>query len=162
MNNQRIDYPRICLILAGIVGGVGVGFFAECRPEALRILVTVLSILTAMLVTLITLVGDPQSLLSGSWRLASEHSRAIGRILRRYTLLAVIYLIAIFCAFLASAGLDASVSNGLGQIAIGLGAAALIWSFGLPIAIYIAQKKLLDEEVERRHNTPEGEAVVNT
>ena len=156
MMNGQIDYQRIGFIFVAIAVGVCVGIFAEGNSGALRILVTVLSILTAMLTALIALVGDPQSLFPGSWRLASAHGRAIGKVLRRYTLLAVMYLVTILCAFLASVGLGVSVSGVFTQLAIGLGATALILSLGLPIAIYRAQMQMLDKETERR-KSPEGE-----
>ena len=65
-------------------------------------------------------------------------------------LLAMAYLTTILCALLAFAGLPAGVSDGLAQFAVGLGTAALVWSFGLPWACFSATMAWLEDEVEKR------------
>ena len=150
MNIRPLAWPRIGLILVGITAGVCVFFFGEAQPAALHLLAMVLAIFTSTLLAMIILGRNPQSLYAGSWRVASGHRREIGRVLRRYMLLAMAYLTTILCALLASTNLPQGVSAGFAQVAISLGAAALVWSFGLPWACFSATMAWLNEEVEQR------------
>lgn len=136
-------WPLPALIVTGLVPAVGLfmlGPLADpaASQNALRILVTVLSILTGFLIATITMLGDPASLLMGSWRVANAQTNKIRHVLNRLSALFYIYLLGILCALLGamSAGyvskhLHATISHA----ALCLGVAALIWSFGLPVAI---------------------------
>ena len=159
MNIRPLAWPRIGLILVGITAGVCVFFFGEAPSAALHLLAMVLAIFTSTLLAMIILGRNPQSLYAGSWRVASGHRREIGRVLQRYMLLAMAYLTTILCALLATTNLPQGVSAGLGQVAISLGAAALVWSFGLPWAVFSATMARLDEEVEKRRQDNKQEEL---
>ena len=148
--SRETAWLRIVLIAAGPVAGVLAWVFTEGGTEALTILATVLSILMAMLIGLTTLTGDPESLFPGSWRIASGHAREVGRVLRRYTLLACLYMVTIIAVFVASLNFDQYIKWYAIKIAISIGAATLVWSLWLPIGIYRARKGLLDKAVESR------------
>ena len=160
MNSDKrtIDYKRVVFILIGLALGILVLVFGDRittgNSEALRILVTVFSILAGIMIAVVTAIGSPEDLYKGSWRIASLHRREKLRIINRYIVLFYVYLVVISLAFI-SALLGKVVSHSelipyVERATISLGVAALFWSFGLPSAIWRAQKDRLDEEVENR------------
>ena len=159
--NRKVDYGRIGFLLAGIAAGGATmcfgGPLTAGNTEALRILVTVFSILAGILIAVIAMLGDPRALYRGSWRIASAHRREIRRVLRRYKLLFYVYLVVITLSFAAALfGKTSSavcVARWFERFALSLGAVALVWSFGLPAAIMKAQMERLDEEVSKRRTS---------
>ena len=126
---------------------------ASASSAALRILATALSILTGFLLAVIMMTGDPDGLYPGSWRIASGHRRQIMRVLTRYTTLFYIYLSTILATFLAAllgGWLPDHLHRWVTHAALCLGLTALLWSFGLPIAIRRERRRRLDEEVDKR------------
>ena len=168
---RPVAWSRIILVLLGLIPFVFLLFFEPSQDgrgntDALRILITVLSILAGFLMAVITMLGDPRSLFGGSWRIASAHTREIRRALNRVAILFHIYLGTI------SATLGAKLLGiytqevilvcWIERFALSLGSAALIRSFGLPIIIRRAQLDRLDEAVEERKtktDTPHDVAI---
>ena len=74
----------------------------ESTRAGLRILATVLAILTGFLIAIITMLGDPRSLLAGSWRVASAHRAEVRHALDRFAVLFYVYLVTIATVFAAS------------------------------------------------------------
>ena len=110
-------------------------------------LVTVLPILSGIIMAAIIINGDPNSLLPGSWRSASADRRLRRRSMNRFSILFYIYLTAILLVFSVSvlqSVLSPLVYAWARHVGIAFGAAALVWSFGLPIAIRHEQLRRLD------------------
>ena len=153
-----IDFRRTGLVLVGLLAAVSTLLFGrsltEGNIEALRILVTVFSILAGILIAVITMLGDPRALYPGSWRIASAHRRNLRRVLSRYQCLFYVYLAVIALAFVGTLfgriSCETEFARWFGRVALSLGAGALVWSFGLPAAIIKAQMERLDEEVRKR------------
>ena len=146
---REIAFSKLVLLRPGLVPAVLVFSFSNGGTESLRILVVVFSILTGILLAVVPIFGDPNSLFPGSWRIGSAHRREIRRVLVRYTWLIYLYLIVILLSFIGS--LEWPVGgNIVRQLALALGASALVFSFSLPYVLYQALVKQLDEEVERR------------
>lgn len=164
MNRKRISWIRLAHALSGIVVialfiAVGPpcdsdGAALEASNTALRLLATVLSILAGFLMAVIAILGDPRSLFTGSWRVASAHARQIRRVLNRSVLLFYVYLATIAAAFLStiigSYVPDPTYERWGTHLALGLGCAALIWSCGLPTVIRRALVDRLRDEVDER------------
>ena len=156
--SRKIAYGRVVLLLLGVAVFAAVlwrgGSVTDGNTEALRILVTSFSVLAGMLIAIITVLGDPQALYPGSWRIASAHRRRIRYALFRYELLFYVYLVVIALAFAAALlgkiASDAAIARCFERVALSLGAGALVWSFGLPAAIIRARMERLDEEVNKR------------
>ena len=126
---------------------------SEASESAVKVLATVLSILTGFLIAIITMLGDPRNLLAGNWRVGSVHRREIKRALNRFSALFYLYLAAIGMAFVASlvdGSIPCSVHRWIEHIALSVGAGALALSFGLPMAVRREQMRRLDEAVEDR------------
>ena len=162
IDSKRIAFGRLVLLLGGVAAfalTLAQGDrFTTNNADALRILIMVFSFFAGILIAIITLVGDPDSLYSGSWRIANSHRRQILRRLRRYRILFYVYLVVITLAFCTTLLNDACpeplgwVSDKCERLALSLGAAALIWSFGLPSAIINAHKQRLNEMVKERES----------
>ena len=160
-DKKSISYSRVAFILIGLVLGAVVLIFGgevtAGNSEALRILVTIFSILAGIMIAVISAIGTPEDLYKGSWRIASLHRSQKLILLYRYILLFYVYLVVLSFAFL-SALLSNVVSHSelisfVERATISLGVAALFWSFGLPIAILRTQKDKLDDEVEKRKSS---------
>lgn len=158
--NQPISLPRLVFLIGGLIIFIATLFFgkplASGNTEALRILVMAFSILAGFIIAAITMSGDPKLLYPGSWRIASEHKGQLKRALRRYQMLFYVYLIVIVVAFLVTllgaGAADSLLVHWLERIAIGLGFAALFWSFGLPTSIIRIQLLRFDEEINTRRD----------
>ena len=157
--SDTINYGRVVFILVGLAIGGTTFWFSEPLTdniEAIRILVTVFSILAGFLIAIITMLGDPRALYKGSWRVASAHRRQIHQGLMRYAVLFYMYLVVIALAFIAAllarVTSDEAIVRLVERFVFSAGVAALFWSFGLPTAIIRVQKDRLDEEVERRRS----------
>ena len=150
---RKVAYGRIVFGVTGLIVGCIVFWrISYGSVEAIRTLVTVFSILAGMLIAILTMLGNPESIFPGNWRIASVHRRELKRLLRRYTWLIYIYLIVIAMAFAGSLDTEFSGSKIMKRLALALGSAALVWSFALPNVIYRAQINRLDEEVNQRRN----------
>ena len=155
---KPVSWGRVVFLLLGIVAGGALAVFGplpdqDSNTAALRILATVLAILAGFLIAIITMLGDPQSLYRGSWRVASAHRRQIGRALLRFTLLFYVYLATILVVFIAAllgGYAPCPVQRLVTHAALCLGVTALCWSFGLPWSIRQAQMSRLDAEVASR------------
>jgi len=160
ISKVRFVYLLVGLVIAGTWVFFG-GALVQSNFEALRILVMAFSILAGFIIAAITMSGDPKLLYPGSWRIASAHARNIRTALLRYKLLFYVYLSVIFLAFLATLfggnPVYAPCVVWLERIAVGVGLAALFWSFGLPTSIIRTQTDRLDEEVRRRHDSSSPE-----
>ena len=149
--DRELDWLRIIFIFVGIICGILVFFYFDASPGALRLLFTVFSIFAGMLIAIISLLGDPDSVFPGSWRIASAHSRALKHVLKNYVALLYVYLATIILAFLGC--LEGTLDTDIfARAAQGVGAASLFWSICLPHALYKAQADRLDEEVKQRHD----------
>ena len=164
--NRRggIAWGRIALIVGGILPGL-VFLYLGPLPDvdygerAVRILATVLAILIGFLIAIITIQGDPQSLYTGSWRVASGHRRQVRRALDRFTILFYGYLIALILAFgttLLEGHIPCKTYLWLNHGAMSFGVTVLIWSLGLPASIRGGQMRRLDEEVSARRDDARG------
>lgn len=161
---KPVAWGRIAFILLGMVPGGLLFTFGplpdqESNSAALRILATVLAILTGFLIAIITILGDPRALYPGSWRVASAHRRQISRALYRFTFLFYAYLVtilAVFSAALLVGYAPCSVQRLVTHVALCFGVTALCWSFGLPWSIQQAQMSRLDAEIAGRREKSAG------
>lgn len=162
MNAKGISWARVLHLCVGLGA---IGFFVWIGPPddsasptatdmALRLLVTILSILAGFLLAVIAILGDPRSLFSGSWRVASAHARQIRRVLDRSVLLFYVYLATIAAAFISTMvgqyGEDPTYERWGKHLALGFGCASLIWSCGLPTVIRKTLVDRLRDEVDER------------
>ena len=165
MKDKDIDFFRISLVLAGIGFGFAAGWiWGPAMPgsgQALR-LITMFSLLFGIVMTVVISLGDPTKLFGTSWRSASEHRRQNRRSMLQYMVLLYMYFSIVGLAFASAvvSGPYPVVALFLDRVAIVFGAMALVWSLGLPVAIYRRNMEQLDSEIDRRwkRDTTEREA----
>ncbi len=155
---KNINFCSVGIILAGFAAISVTAVFGEPlthkNTEALIILATVFSVFAGFIIAVITVLGDPAILYSGSWRIASLHRRQIRRSLRRQSTLLYIYLAVLgftfAAALLGNIQGEYQLARYFERIALSLGAGAFVWSFALPVSIVRANMGRLDEEVDTR------------
>lgn len=155
---KDIAYGRLLLILAGIVVAVAVFWGLtpdmESSSQARETLVRTFSILGGIVIAIITLLGDSSRIYAGSWRVASAHRRELRRALVRNAMLFYAYIIVVGGVFAAELlnGLEGYTyaSQWIWRIVASIGAAAFVWSLGLPLIIIRIHQDQIDEEVDRR------------
>ena len=167
LDERGVAWGRVLFGIAGLViCGVTVwlaGSIAAGNVVTLQMLVTVLSILTGFLLAIISMSGDPHALYPGSNRIASGHRREIMRALRRYQIMFYVYLLAIASTLLGTVLIHIDASSDLARwverCTLGVGAAAVFWSLGLPTVMIRAQAERLDQRVDQRseEETRKGE-----
>ena len=137
-----------------VVVVVGGAKFTSGNTQTLQMMVTAFSVMTGVLMAIITVSGDPSLLYRGSARLAKVHIAQIDRVMFRYKCLFYTFLLAmvtgLITATLIHVSPEATITQCFERCAFGLGATALFWSFGLPVAMVKAQRQKLVGEQERR------------
>ena len=147
-------------VLAGAIAGVGVAFSSTEPEAALPMLAAVLPPMAAGVVAMsLFLLSKPFRQGALPYAVVRQGVRKVTQFLFRYMLLFLVYLVAIACIFLAEA-VPEIVRDAFYRIALGLGASTLLWSFGLPLAVYTLHMHMLDDEVDRlRHERRDRELV---
>ncbi|MER8456287.1 hypothetical protein [Mesorhizobium sp. M0965] len=135
------------------------GEYVVDNEAAIGIFVTVYTVLAGFLVAVITVLGDPSLLPSGSWKSAEGHRQAIEDRLIRHTWLFVLYLLTIgviFVGTLLSKAPEAVVSSDtksiIAHIHLALGVTAFILTLGMPKMLMDVQRKRVDAEIDRRRS----------
>lgn len=122
------------------------------NQDAINVIVTVFSILAGFLIAVITLVGDPKSLPSGSWRAAKLGSELTYNRLNRHKWLFYLYLVSLFLIFIS---IVIKSSFPVLQISIEyaymfFATAATFFSFKLPAGLMQLQQERIEQEIEER------------
>ena len=156
--NNKLNWPLVGFVIAGFIA-IGVtavfgGSLTHKNTEALIILATVFSVFAGFTIAIITVLGDPAILYSGSWRIASAHRRQLRRSLRRQAALLYVYLgvlgVTFAAALLSNIETEYPLARCFERAALSLGAGAFVWSLALPASIVKASIGRLDEEVDNR------------
>lgn len=151
IDKQKVKLA-ICLVLWGVLGSYFCQPLIHGNSEAINVIVTVFSILAGFLVAVITLVGDPKSLPSGSWQVARLGSDLTYNRLIRHKWLFKFYLITLFLIFSSIV-----INNKYPSIQVGLEYAYMFFasiscflSFKLPRALIELQQERIEHEIEER------------
>ncbi len=154
--SQEIDTEKIKVTIAVILwSGLG-SYFAQPlihgNQDAINVIVTVFSILAGFLVAVITLVGDPKSLPSGSWQKARLGSELTYNRLTRHKWLFKLYLgtlALVFISMLMKTKLKEYQSY-VEYVYLFLAIAAFCLSFKLPSSLMHLQQERIEHEIEER------------
>lgn len=154
--SKQIDTEKIKLAVCFVLwGGLGSYF---CQPlihgnqDAINVIVTVFSILAGFLVAVITLVGDPKSLPSGSWQVARLGSELTYDRLIRHKWLFNSYLATLLLIFVSIIIKDrySVVQLILEYIYMFFASISCFLSFKLPGALIELQQERIEHEIEDR------------
>ncbi len=147
----KIKYGVAICLYSGLGAFYGQPYI-HGNSEATNIIVTVFSILAGFLVAVITIIGDPSALPSGSWRLARLSSDQVYIRLTRHKLLFLVYLLTLLLIFLNSLikGEFPAFELWTERIYLFLAIAAFTLSFQLPSALMDLHTERIEHEITAR------------
>lgn len=153
---KNIDWSKLRFFTYALVLSCEGAYFAKplmhSNSEALSVIVTAYSILAGFLVGIITLIGDPKSLPSGSWQIARLNSDVIYRRLKRHRFLFTAYLVTIALIFLSILlRKDHADINSIIEYAyLFLAIFCFMYSLKLPTTLMQLQEMRIEEEIKAR------------
>lgn len=153
---RSLDWSKIRFFLLALTMSALGAFFAKplmaSNTEALNVIVTAYSILAGFLVGIITMIGDPKSLPTGSWQVARLGSATVYARLKRHRFLFTAYLFTIaliFVSFLIKK--DYSKANSVVEYGyLFLAVFCFIYSLKLPSTLMQLQHERIEQEIEER------------
>lgn len=148
-------------ILLALIFGGAVAYYAEPyvrnNPEAIGALLTIFTVFAGFLVAIVTILGDPSLIPSGSWRSAENNRDEIEARIIRNVWLFTSYLVAIGLLFVAivlskipTELVGESVRIWIARAYIFFGAFSFLLTFALPHSLLRLQRARVDAEIERR------------
>lgn len=154
--SRKIDRSKVVFFLFALLLSVFGAYYA--RPliakntEAINVIVTAYSILAGFLVAIITMIGDPKSLPSGSWQAAQLGSDMVYLRLKRHRLLFSSYLVTIALVFLSFLLKDKyPCYNFYVELSyLFLAIFCFIYSLTLPSTLMKLQAERIQQEIEDR------------
>ncbi len=157
--NSEVDKEKVKYCVCVALWSCLASYFGQPlihgNQDAINLIVTVFSILAGFLVAVITLVGDPKSLPSGSWQVARLGSDLTYNRLIRHKWLFKGYLITLFLIFssIVAKNKFPIVQVSLEYIYMFFASISCFLSFKLPSALMALQKERIEHEIdERRKN----------
>jgi hypothetical protein len=153
---MRALFICICFIGGGLAARYGQPLAHE-NADSILIIITVMTVFAGFLVAIITILGDPAMIPSGSWRIAELRRTNIESRLLVHIWLFIFYLIAIgflFAGALLNKAPEDSVSMlwkaWIERLYLFFGVSSFLLTFGLPFALLKFQLSRIDSEIERR------------
>lgn len=153
---RQLDWSKIRFFSYAVILSCEGAYLAKPlmleNSEALSVIVTAYSILAGFLVGIITMIGDPKSLPSGSWQVARLSSEIIYRRLKRHRFLFTAYLATIALIFLSillkknHSDINAFVEYAYLFLAI----FCFLYSLKLPSTLMQLQEERIEEEIKAR------------
>ncbi|ELY1833286.1 MULTISPECIES: hypothetical protein [Pseudomonas] len=153
---KQLDWSRIRFFCYAAILSCEGAFLAKPlmleNSEALSVIVTAYSILAGFLVGIITMIGDPKSLPSGSWQVARLSSEIIYRRLKRHKFLFTAYLATIALIFLSILlkKNNSDINDFVEYIYLFLAIFCFLYSLKLPSTLMQLQEERIEEEIRAR------------
>ncbi|EJB8399025.1 hypothetical protein MW352_000067 [Pseudomonas aeruginosa] len=153
---KQLDWSRIRFFCYAAILSCEGAFLAKPlmleNSEALSVIVTAYSILAGFLVGIITMIGDPKSLPSGSWQVARLSGEIIYRRLKRHKFLFTAYLATIALIFLSILlkKNNSEVNDFVEYIYLFLAIFCFLYSLKLPSTLMQLQEERIEEEIRAR------------
>lgn len=159
MTASSISWRKVLFITACAFGAAIAAYYGQPvvggNVDIVLIIITVLTIFAGFLVAIMSVVGDPALLPSGSWRAAEIRRESVESELSRHAWLFFVYLIGIALLFVGALLHKAPDAPELAKLWIErlylfFGVFGFLLSFGLPASILAVQMKRFDAEIEKR------------
>lgn len=132
--------------------GLEVGEVLNNSEAVLSGIIDVFAILAAVLVAVISIIGDPSMLMPGNWRVGHEHAKDIQKRISRFSHLFTVYIAILLLVIIAQIVDKADIEpmyyvfNALA----GLTVFGFLLSVPLPYSLMSIQRERMDEEIKRR------------
>lgn len=151
IDKEKVKYG-VCITLWSVLASYYGQPLTHGNQEAINVIVTVFSILAGFLIAVITLVGDPKSLPSGSWQVARLGSELTYNRLIRHKWLFKAYLITLFLIFISIVVRNRlpSAQVVIEYIYMFFASVSCFLSFKLPAALMELQQERIEHEIEER------------
>jgi hypothetical protein len=151
IDKEKVKYGVCITLWSGLASYYGQPL-VHGNQDAINVIVTVFSILAGFLVAVITLVGDPKSLPSGSWQVARLGSELTYNRLIRHKWLFKAYLVTLFLIFVSIVIKNRfpSAQVVIEYIYMFFAAVSCFLSFKLPAALMELQQERIEHEIEER------------
>ena len=153
---KKIDKNKVLLgvaiILWSLIGSYYIQPLIHGNQNAINVIVTMFTVLAGFLIAIITLIGDPKSLPSGSWRKAElAYERTHNRLVR-HKFLFKLYLLTLALIFLAFVLKDqlTMYQNIIEYIYVFMTLAAFMLSLKLPSSLMTIQQERIEHEINER------------
>jgi hypothetical protein len=153
---MRLLFILFCLFIGAVAAYYGQPLVHE-NPDAILIIITVMTVFAGFLVAIIAILGDPAMIPGGSWRIAEGRRENIEARINHHIWLFVFYLIAIgllFTAVLLNKAPDVVVSHTwklwIERLYLFFGVSSFFLTFALPSALHKLQLGRIDAEIEKR------------
>ncbi|NKF51381.1 hypothetical protein G3R49_12515 [Shewanella sp. WXL01] len=153
---SSIDGQKVSLAIAVILWSILGSYFAQPlvhgNDSATTLIVTVFTVLAGVLMAVITLIGDPKSLPSGSWRKAElAYQRTYNRLMRhKWLFLLYLWVLALIFLSILFKGKLANYQSVIEYIYLFLANVAFILSLRLPSSLLAIQLERIEYEIEQR------------
>jgi hypothetical protein len=154
----RIAFIGICLLASGLAAYFAQPLARE-NADVLLIIITVMTVFAGFLVAIITLLGDPSLIPSGSWRKAEMRRDSLQGRITTHIWLFTFYLIAIgllFVGALLNKAPDDAVAETIKiwveRFYLFFGISSFLFTFALPRMLWKIQMARVDAEIEKRRS----------
>src|SRR5579883_348104 len=143
-----------CFIIGALAAYYGQPFMAG-NPDAILVIITVMTVFAGFLVAIIAIVGDPSLIPEGSWRTAENRRENIVSRLIAYLWLFVWYLITIGLLFVGvllnkAESVPHQWREWIERAYLFFGVSSFLFTFGLPRALWKIQMARIEAEIQRR------------
>lgn len=151
-----MDTRRTAYIFFSAVIAAAVSFyfspFLDKTNNVISSIIDIYAILAAVLVAVISIIGDPTMLIPGGWRIGYVHAQQIQRRIGRFSHLFFLYLTTLFIAIIAMAVKDNDYDNKLFiyYIFTFVSVFSFLLSITLPYTLMKIQKDRMDEVIRKR------------
>lgn len=152
IDKNKIKYAIATVLFSGLGSYLGQPFI-HGNNDAINVIVTVFSILAGFLVAIITIIGDPASLPSGSWQKAQLGSQLVYNRLLRHKWLFTLYLITlvtVFISILFKKKIPELFEFNIERLFLFFAINAFILSFRLPTSLLNLHQERIEHEIESR------------
>lgn len=151
MSIARATYILLSFAIS-VAAGLYWGSFLKDGNAAVSAIIDVLAILSAVLVAVISIIGDPSMLLPGNWRVGYIHAQEIQNRISRFSYLFLVYILTLIASIISIAVKDINnvYTDTLYSVLTGLAVFSFLLSIPLPFVLMSIQKDRMSEVVRSR------------
>jgi len=153
---MRAVFIIVCLLVSAVAAYYAQPLAHE-NPDAFTVIITVMTVFAGFLVAIITILGDPSMMPTGSWRITEMHRDTIEARITTHIWLFVFYLIAIgllFVGILLNKEPDSVIplicKIWIERLYLFFGISSFLFTFALPKSLLKFQLARFDAETEKR------------
>lgn len=151
MDRKRTIYITIAIAISLLSSFYGAPYIDQ-SASAISSIIDIYAILAAVLVAVISIIGDPAMLIPGGWRVGHVHAQQIQRRIGRFSHLFLLYILTLMFAVISIVAKDNQLiyRHILYYLLTFLASFSFILSLPLPYTLMKIQKDRMDEIVRKR------------